>query len=116
MTAVRPAQVWTQGEVESIDLANRTLMVAHQPIPEWQWPAMEMEFTVADGSTSASWPRADPASASDAGGDEYRITTIHQEQAPATGDDAKPATDEMGRWKAWTIASTDGDARMEKKS
>ncbi|WP_241006443.1 copper-binding protein, partial [Aeromonas media] len=21
----------------------------HQPIPEWQWPAMEMEFTVAEG-------------------------------------------------------------------
>ena len=30
-------------------LASRTLMVAHQPIPEWQWPAMEMEFTVAEG-------------------------------------------------------------------
>ena len=49
MTAVRPTQVWTQGEVESIDLASRTLMVSHQPIPEWQWPAMEMEFTVAEG-------------------------------------------------------------------
>ncbi len=28
-------------------------------------------------------------------GHEYRITTIHQEQAPATDGDAKPATDEM---------------------
>ncbi|WP_167402224.1 efflux RND transporter periplasmic adaptor subunit [Aeromonas rivipollensis] len=98
MTAVRPAQVWTQGKVESIDLASRTLMVAHQPIPEWQWPAMEMEFTVAEGVDMSKL--ADGQSLHlqvMQEGDEYRITTIHQESASAKGDAAKPATDEMDK-------------------
>ncbi|MFQ1892099.1 efflux RND transporter periplasmic adaptor subunit [Aeromonas veronii] len=96
MTAVRPAQVWTQGEVESIDLANRTLMVSHQPIPEWQWPAMEMEFTVADGVDISKLVEEQTLHLQVMQeGDEYRITTIHQEQAPAIGDSAKPAADEM---------------------
>ncbi|EOD53273.1 copper/silver resistance periplasmic protein, partial [Aeromonas molluscorum 848] len=30
-------------------LPNRTLGVSHHPIPEWQWPAMEMDFSVAEG-------------------------------------------------------------------
>ena len=98
MTAVRPAQVWTQGEVESIDLANRTLMVSHQPIPEWQWPAMEMEFTVADGVDMSKLTEGQTLHLQVMQeGDEYRITTIHQEKAPASGDAAKPATDEMDK-------------------
>ncbi|WP_429151050.1 efflux RND transporter periplasmic adaptor subunit [Aeromonas veronii] len=96
MTAVRPAQVWTQGEVESIDLANRTLMVSHQPIAEWQWPAMEMEFTVAEGVDMSKLTKGQTLHLQVMQeGDEYRITTIHQEQAPTSGDTAKPATDEM---------------------
>ncbi|WP_368226417.1 efflux RND transporter periplasmic adaptor subunit, partial [Aeromonas sp. R1-1] len=98
MTAVRPAQVWTQGEVESIDLANRTLMVSHQPIPEWQWPAMEMEFAVADGVDISKLAEGQTLHLQVMQeGDEYRITNIHQEKAPATDSHAKPATDEMDR-------------------
>ncbi len=96
MTAVRPAQVWTQGTVQSIDLASRTLMVAHQPIPEWQWPAMEMEFTVAEGVDISKLAEGQTLHLQVMQqGDEYRITTIHQESAPATGDATKPATGEM---------------------
>lgn len=91
MTAVRPAQVWTQGEVESIDLANRTLMVAHQPIPEWQWPAMEMEFTVAEGVDMSKLTQGQTLHLQVMQeGDEYRITTIHQESAPANDEAAAP--------------------------
>ncbi|MFQ2057144.1 efflux RND transporter periplasmic adaptor subunit [Aeromonas veronii] len=96
MTAVRPAQVWTQGEVESIDLANRTLMVSHQPIPEWQWPAMEMEFTVADGVDISKLVEGQTLHLQVMQeGDEYRITNINQEKATATDGDAKHASDEM---------------------
>lgn len=96
MTAVRPAQVWTQGEVESIDLANRTLMVSHQPIPEWQWPAMEMEFTVAEGVDISKLVEGQTLHLQVMQeGDEYHITTIHQEKAPATDGHAKRGTDEM---------------------
>ena len=96
MTAVRPAQVWTQGTVQSMDLASRTLMVAHQPIPEWQWPAMEMEFIVADGVDISRLAQGQPLHLQVMQeGDEYRITSIHQEKAPATDGAAKPVTDEM---------------------
>ncbi|WP_429090664.1 efflux RND transporter periplasmic adaptor subunit [Aeromonas rivipollensis] len=96
MTAVRPAQVWTQGTVQSMDLASRTLMVAHQPIPEWQWPAMEMEFTVAEGVDISKLAEGQSLHLQVMQeGDEYHITSIHQEKAPASGGAAKPVTDEM---------------------
>lgn len=100
MTAVRPAQVWTQGTVQSIELATRTLMVAHPPIPEWQWPAMEMEFTVADGVDITQLAAGQTLHLQVMQeGDEYRITTIHQknakESAPAPSDAAAPAMNQM---------------------
>lgn len=71
-------------------------MVSHQPIPEWQWPAMEMEFTVADGVDMSKLAEGQTLHLQVMQeGDEYRITTIHQQQAPAIGDSAKPAADEM---------------------
>ncbi|MFM4829812.1 efflux RND transporter periplasmic adaptor subunit [Aeromonas rivipollensis] len=98
MTAVRPAQVWTQGTVQSMDLASRTLMVAHQPIPEWQWPAMEMEFIVADGVDISRLAQGQTLHLQVMQeGDEYHITSIHQEKAPATDGAAKPVTDEMDK-------------------
>ncbi|MGL4249472.1 MAG: efflux RND transporter periplasmic adaptor subunit [Aeromonas sp.] len=120
MTAVRPAQVWTQGTVQEIDLANRTLMVAHPPIPEWQWPAMEMAFTVAEGvdiSTLTEGQTLHLQVMQD--GDEYRITTIHQEQeqAPATGNATKPAMDEMGKMESMDHSQHQmAMPEMEKKS
>ena len=94
MTAVRPAQVWTQGTVQSMDLTSRTLMVAHQPIPEWQWPAMEMEFIVADGVDISRLAQGQTLHLQVMQeGDEYRITNIHIEDTPA--NKATPAKDDM---------------------
>lgn len=94
MTAVRPTQVWTQGEIQGITLANRTLTVSHQPIPEWQWPAMEMDFTVADGVDMTKLASGQTLHLQVAQqGDEYRITSIHIEDAPANS--AAPANDDM---------------------
>ncbi|WP_346209436.1 efflux RND transporter periplasmic adaptor subunit [Aeromonas salmonicida] len=94
MTAVRPAQVWTQGTVQSMDLTSRTLTVAHQPILEWQWPAMEMEFTVADGVDIAQLVEGQTLHLQVMQeGDEYHITNIHMEDAPA--NKAAPANDDM---------------------
>ncbi|PJG59299.1 efflux RND transporter periplasmic adaptor subunit [Aeromonas cavernicola] len=112
MTAVRPTQVWTQGTVQSIDLANRTLMVSHQPIPEWQWPAMEMEFTVADGVDITPLAAGQPLQLQVMQeGDEYRITTIQQEKAPASGNTAQPATDEMGKMEGMDPSQHDMGAK-----
>lgn len=94
MTAVRPTQVWTQGEVQGITLANRTLTVSHQPIPEWQWPAMEMDFTVADDVDMTKLASGQTLHLQvEQQGNEYRITSIHIEDAPANS--AAPANDDM---------------------
>ena len=112
MTAVRPAQVWTQGTVQSMDLASRTLMVAHQPIPEWQWPAMEMEFTVAEGVDISRLAQGQPLHLQVMQeGDEYHITSIHQEKAPASGDAAKPAAGEMDKMEGMDPSQHDMGAK-----
>lgn len=96
MTAVRPTQVWTQGQVQNIDLAGRTLGISHQPIPEWQWPAMEMDFTVADDvDISQLKPDQTLHLQVEQEGDEYRIIQIHVEDKPAAGDAMKEAKGEM---------------------
>ena len=94
MTAVRPQQIWTQGEIQTLDLASRTLTVAHQPIPEWQWPAMEMDFAVADGVDMSKLAKRQRLHLQvEQQGDEYRIVNIHVEDAPAS--QTAPAKDEM---------------------
>ncbi|WP_310596671.1 efflux RND transporter periplasmic adaptor subunit [Aeromonas aquatica] len=94
MTAVRPQQIWTQGEIQTLDLASRTLTVAHQPIPEWQWPAMEMDFAVADGVDMSKLVQGQRLHLQvEQEGDEYRIVNIHVEDAPAS--QTAPAKDEM---------------------
>ena len=112
MTAVRPAQVWTQGTVQSMDLTSRTLMVAHQPIPEWQWPAMEMEFIVADGVDISRLAQGQSLHLQVMQeGDEYRITSIHQEKAPATDGAAKPAAGEMDKMEGMDPSQHDMGAK-----
>jgi membrane fusion protein, copper/silver efflux system len=93
MTALRPSQVWTQGEVQSIDLANRTLGVSHHPIPEWQWPAMEMDFSVAEGVDMSQLGKDQTLHLQvEQEGDEYRITTIHLEKSSTS-----PSTDQADK-------------------
>lgn len=94
MTAVRPPQVWTQGEIQTLDLASRTLGISHQPIPEWQWPAMEMDFTVADGVDISQLKQGQRLHLQVVQeGDEYRIINIHVEDTPA--NKATSAKDDM---------------------
>jgi len=39
--------VWTEAKINSIMLDHRMINVSHQPIPNWDWPAMTMDFVVA---------------------------------------------------------------------
>jgi membrane fusion protein, copper/silver efflux system len=43
-----PDSVWAEVSIEGRMEAHRMITVSHQPIPEWDWPAMKMDFTVAD--------------------------------------------------------------------
>jgi len=39
---------WTTGVIRSVMLDHKMLTIQHSPIPEWQWPAMQMDFMVKD--------------------------------------------------------------------
>ncbi len=44
----KPASVWTSGTVESLMSEHRMVTITHAPIPEWEWPEMTMDFSVAE--------------------------------------------------------------------
>ncbi|NVK67313.1 MAG: efflux RND transporter periplasmic adaptor subunit [Vibrio campbellii] len=40
---------WAKGEITDVMKDHRMLTINHQPVPEWDWPGMVMNFTFADG-------------------------------------------------------------------
>lgn len=40
--------VWIEGEIQRVDYQSRVVNIDHQPVPEWEWPEMVMDFTVAE--------------------------------------------------------------------
>lgn len=40
-----PRRVWTQGTIENLMAGHRMATIEHAPVPEWDWPAMSMDFT-----------------------------------------------------------------------
>ncbi|MGP8305926.1 efflux RND transporter periplasmic adaptor subunit [Vibrio sp. YIC-376] len=43
------ATAWTKGEITDVMKDHRMLTINHQPVPEWDWPGMVMNFTFANG-------------------------------------------------------------------
>ncbi len=46
--ATSPSSVWLEARVENVMPEHRMVTLAHPAIPEWQWPAMTMDFTVTE--------------------------------------------------------------------
>ncbi|MFC1236711.1 efflux RND transporter periplasmic adaptor subunit [Vibrio sp. F74] len=46
---VSSSSVWASGEITNVMVDHRMVTISHQPIDEWQWPGMVMNFTLADG-------------------------------------------------------------------
>jgi len=46
--AGRPQQVLAMGKIERVQSDQRRLTITHDPIDEWQWPTMKMDFELAD--------------------------------------------------------------------
>lgn len=40
---------WAKGTITDVMADHRMLTIQHSPIPEWDWPAMQMNFTVKEG-------------------------------------------------------------------
>jgi len=41
--------VWAKGEIADVMQGSRMATINHQPVPEWDWPGMVMNFTFAEG-------------------------------------------------------------------
>ena len=74
-----PASVWVEGEVRSVMVDHRMATVSHAPVPEWNWPAMTMDFTVADNVDIEALANAASLhmEMTKSGDGDYRITGIH---------------------------------------
>jgi len=44
----QPTSVWTSATIHSLMPKHRMINASHEPIDEWQWPEMTMDFTVAE--------------------------------------------------------------------
>lgn len=49
-TSKKATMAKSMGVVKSIDMQNRRITIAHDPVKELKWPAMTMEFMVLDES------------------------------------------------------------------
>ncbi|WP_394244949.1 efflux RND transporter periplasmic adaptor subunit [Vibrio astriarenae] len=48
-----PAEtVWAKGEITDVMSGHAMLTINHQPVPEWDWPGMVMNFNLAEDVTS----------------------------------------------------------------
>ena len=45
----QPETVWAKGEIADVMQGSRMATINHQPVPEWDWPGMVMNFTFAEG-------------------------------------------------------------------
>jgi Cu(I)/Ag(I) efflux system membrane fusion protein len=46
--ASMPSSVWVQASIESMMADHKMLTLAHEAIPEWEWPEMTMDFIASD--------------------------------------------------------------------
>lgn len=85
MSALRPDSVWAEGTITAID--GRHVTLSHQAIPQWQWPAMEMEFLLAEGVELGALKVGSPLRFEmHQQGDDYVISAIKPvAEQPATG-------------------------------
>ncbi|CZF78193.1 Cation efflux system protein CusB precursor [Grimontia celer] len=51
INGVEPPQEtqWAKGEITNVMAGHRMLTINHEPVPEWNWPGMVMDFTFAEG-------------------------------------------------------------------
>lgn len=48
-TTANVDSAWAKGEITEVMADHRMLTINHQPVPQWDWPGMVMNFTLAQG-------------------------------------------------------------------
>lgn len=91
-SAKAPASVGhrAEGKVEDIDVKSATVTLAHGPVPTLKWPAMSMEFKVANGGLLAGLKPGAAVSFEfvERGQGEWVITSIKPSAPPAANPHA----------------------------
>ncbi|MGI0119534.1 efflux RND transporter periplasmic adaptor subunit [Zooshikella sp. RANM57] len=75
----KPSSAWVEAEVHKIMPDDRKVNVTHQAIPEWQWPAMTMDFMLADSINIAQLSPGMKVhiEVQKAANNRYQITQVH---------------------------------------
>ncbi|NOU51969.1 efflux RND transporter periplasmic adaptor subunit [Pseudoalteromonas sp. JBTF-M23] len=84
--------VWMQGEINSVMASHNMVNITHDPVKEWDWPAMTMDFDVAEqvdiNTLKAGQTLHFEVTKTDAGN--YQVTGIHIMSQPS--DEVSSAT------------------------
>ena len=96
MTATdAPLSVWTEAQVKSAMPEHRMVTLTHAPVPEWDWPEMTMDFTVAGSVDMQAMANAQRlhAEITKKADNDFAITAIHiMTTKSASSDNTSQAT------------------------
>ncbi|MBA5763025.1 efflux RND transporter periplasmic adaptor subunit [Vibrio sp. 404] len=102
-TDVTDDRAWATGKINNIMLDHRMLTINHQPVAQWNWPGMVMDFTVAESVNIQSLKQGDSI--------EFEMAKTHQGQYQVTEiKPALPASSE--KWIEGTITMLMADFNM----
>lgn len=76
----QPKSVWVGAHVKNIMAGHRMLTLKHEPIDDWQWPAMTMDFAAAENVdlTGLKPGMSLHVEVTKKGGNDYIISQIHR--------------------------------------
>ena len=105
--ASMPSSVWVQASIESIMADHKMLTLAHEAIPEWEWPEMTMDFIASDSvdfSLLSEGMSLHVEVTKEDNGD-YKISNIHVPDDMSESDTSQ-VTEEMADDSSATVTGT----------
>ena len=85
---IEPSSTWVSARILSLMPDHRMATLEHEPIPDWDWPAMTMDFMVEEGVSMEDLEpgmRLHVQIVNDSGGD-YRLSQVHIPGEGSSGD------------------------------
>ncbi len=92
-----PASVWVSAQIERMMPIDKMLTLTHEPIPEWNWPEMTMDFSAADSvdfSLLANGLNLHVEVTKSSDGN-YQVTNIHVPDGSAMPDSSPQGSSEQ---------------------
>ncbi len=78
MKQISGESVWVRATIHSVMPQHKMINVSHQPIPQWQWPAMTMDLMVEDTVDLAQYKAGDTVeiNITKTAGSHYKVSDI----------------------------------------